>query len=158
MEKSPETHSEVCPQTLTLGLLAHTSECFHCVSRESERRKGRAAAETPLPQEVHTLVSKQERQEGPTHGMWGQTAPSWGCWADCPPKGFPTLSADWVKSPHAGTWTGPHREVEAPQSPVLTPSHLPLPCTGALTKGRAEVERKQGSEPRRPLPRPGPGC
>lgn len=84
-EKSPETHSEVCPQTRTLGLLAHTSKYFHWVSREGERRKGRAAADTPLPQEVYTLVSKQERQEGPTHGMWGRDCAIMGVLGRLPP-------------------------------------------------------------------------
>ena len=76
-EKSPETHSEVCPQTRTLGLLAHTSKYFHWVSR--------AAADTPLPQEVYTLVSKQERQEGPTHGMWGRDCAIMGVLGRLPP-------------------------------------------------------------------------
>lgn len=72
-EKSPETHSLICllRQGPRLGLLFHPSECFHWVNREDERRKDGAVGVTPLRQEVHTSVSKQERQESPTHGMPG---------------------------------------------------------------------------------------
>lgn len=120
LQRKAQRPPEVCPQTLTLGLFALGESAFHCV-RESERRKGRKAAETPLPPgSPHPGV--QAREAGRPHPRdVGSDCAIMGVLGRLPPKAFPILSADWVKSPHAGTWTGPHREVEAPQSPVLHP-------------------------------------
>ena len=132
-EKSPETHSEVCPQTLTL---AHNGECFYWVSREGERRKDRAVGETPFPQEAHTLVSKQERQEGPTHGMWGRDCALMEVLGRLPPNAFLILSAELGQVP-----TRRHMEDRTPQrgrgpsAPCPHPISPATPHTGALTQG-----------------------
>lgn len=132
-EKSPETHSEVCPQTLTLGLFAHTGECFHCVRGREKVREGKAGKQQKRPSTQSTpwCPSKRGRKAPPTgcglrlrhHGGAGQTAylkPSCKC-------------HDWVKSHMLARGRDPRGR--GPSGPVLTPSHLPLPCTGALTKG-----------------------
>lgn len=99
-------------------------------------REGKAGQQQKRPslrKSTPWCPSKRGRKAPPT-GCGGETAPSWGHWADCPPKAFPILSTDWVKSPHAGTWTGPHRE-ERPlrglSSPHLTcrPPPPPAPTT-----------------------------
>ena len=88
--------------------------------------------------------NKRGRKAPPT-GSGGEIAPSWRCWADCPLKPSSFFPLSWVKSPHAGTWrTGPHREVEAPQCPVLTPSHPPPPTLEHLPKAEQRWRESRG--------------
>ena len=88
--------------------------------------------------------NKRGRKAPPT-GCGGETAPSWRCWAGCPLRPSSVFLLSWVKSPHAGTWrTGPHREVEAPQRPVLTPSHPPPPTLEHLPKAEQRWRESRG--------------
>ena len=125
-------------------------------------REGKAGQQQKRPslrKSTPWCPSKRGRKAPPT-GCGGETAPSWGRWADCPPKAFPILSTDWVKSPHAGTWTGPHRE-ERPlrglSSPHLTcrppppPPHqstYPRPRGGGEKAGVRTLEAASTSWPR----------